>query len=110
MLYVNNHGSAVSDVSVRDVLDPAFQYQASSIKVDNSLGECASTSCTPAEQLTIFNTVNGAPVLSDAIDGDVASYSGGSATVDAGDGNVGNVQLDINANAVWAMLFTVKML
>lgn len=110
LLYVNNHGSAVSDVSVRDVLDPAFQYQASSIKVDNSLGECASTSCTPAEQLTIFNTVNGAPVLSDAIDGDVASYSGGSATVDAGDGNVGNVQLDINANAVWAMLFTVKML
>jgi len=26
-----------------------------------------------------------------------------------GNGNVGNLQLDINANAVWAILFSVKM-
>lgn len=29
--------------------------------------------------------------------------------VDAGNGNVGILQLDINADAVWAMLFTVEM-
>ena len=32
------------------------------------------------------------------------------AIIDAGNGNVGNLlQLDINANAVWAILFSVKM-
>lgn len=110
LLYINNHGSAVSDVSVRDVLDPAFQYQAATIKVDNSVGECASLICTPAEEQTIFNAVNGAAVLSDAVDGDVASYTGAGSALDAGNENAANLQLDINAGAVWAMLFTVKML
>jgi hypothetical protein len=110
LLYINNHGSAVTDVSVRDVLDPAFQYQAATIKVDNTIGECASLSCTPAEEQTIFNAVNGAATLSDAEDGDVASYTGAGSTVDAGNENAGNLQLNINADAVWAMLFTVKML
>ena len=110
LLYINNHGNAVSDVSVRDVLDPAFQYQAATLQVDNSVGKCASITCTPAEELTIFNAVNGATILSDAVDGDVASYTGASSSVDAGDENVANQQLNISANAVWAMLFTVKML
>jgi hypothetical protein len=110
LLYINNHGSAVSDVSVRDILDPAFQYQTATIKVDNSVGECASVSCTPAEVQTIFNAANGAATLSDAVDGDVASYTGAGSTVDAGDENVGNLQLNISADAVWAMLFNVKML
>ncbi|MCH8336114.1 MAG: hypothetical protein IIC61_09525, partial [Proteobacteria bacterium] len=57
----------------------------------------------------IFTAVNGAAFLSDAVDGDAASYTGASLSVDAGNGNVGNLQLDINADAVWAILFSVKM-
>lgn len=110
LLYINNHGSAVSDVSVRDVLDPAFQYQTTSIQVDNSLGECALIACTSAEESAIFTAVDGAAVLTDAVDGDVASFAGAGSSVDAGDENTANQQLNINANAVWAMLFTVKML
>jgi hypothetical protein len=110
LLYINNHGNAVSDVSVRDVLDPAFQYQTTSIQVDNTVAECALTTCTPAEESAIFTAVNGAATLSDAVDGDVASYTGAASAVDAGNENVGNPQLNLNANAVWAMLFTVKML
>jgi len=51
--------------------------------------------------------VNGAAFLSDAVDGDVASFTG--STIDAGNQNVANLQLDINANAVWAILFSAKM-
>jgi hypothetical protein len=109
MLYVNNRGVARTDVTVRDALDPAFQYQPGTIQVDNSLGECAAAACTAVEEQAIFAAVDGAAVLTDAIDGDVASYLGAGATVDAGNGNVGNPQLDINANAVWAMLFSAKM-
>ncbi len=110
LLYINNHGNAVNDVSVRDVLDPAFQYQSSTIRVDNTLGECTAVACTPAEEQVIFNAVKAAAILSDTVDGDVASYTGVGSAVDAGDQNVGNAQLNINADAVWAMLFTVKML
>jgi hypothetical protein len=110
LLYINNHGSAVNDVSVRDVLDPAFEYQAATLQVDNSVGECAMMTCTPAEELAIFTAVNGAATLTDAVDGDVASYTGASSSVDAGNGNVVNLQLNINADAVWAMLFSAKML
>ena len=109
LLYVNNPGAALSDVTVRDVLDPAFLYQAGTIQVDNSVAECVLAVCTTAEELAIFTAVDGAPFLSDAVDGDAASYTGASLSVDAGNGNVGNLQLDINADAVWAILFSVKM-
>jgi len=109
LLYVNNPGAALSDVTVRDVLDPAFLYQAGTIQVDNSVAECVLAVCTTAEELAIFTAVDGAPFLSDAVDGDAASYTGASLSVDAGNGNVGNLQLDINADAVWAILFSVKI-
>ncbi len=109
LLYTNNFGIARSDVTVRDVLDPAFQYQAGSIQVDNSVAECAAAVCTAAEEQAIFTAVDGAAFLSDAVDGDVASYTGASSSVDAGNGNAANLQLDINADAVWAILFSVKM-
>jgi len=54
--------------------------------------------------------VDGAANSSNAVDGDVASYTGVGSTVDAGDENVANQQLNINADAAWATLFTVKML
>jgi Concanavalin A-like lectin/glucanases superfamily/Domain of unknown function (DUF2341) len=107
LLYVNNPVAARTDVSVRDVLDPAFQYQLSTIQVDNSVGECAAVVCTPAEELTIFTAVAGAAVLTDALGDDVVSYS--APNIDAGDGNAANLQLDINADTVWAILFSVKM-
>jgi len=53
--------------------------------------------------------VNGAATLSDAVDGDIASYTGASSSVDAANGNVANPQLEIDADAVWTMLFSVKM-
>ncbi len=107
LLYINNQNGARTDVTVRDVLDTAFQYQAGTIQVDNSVAECALTVCTVAEELAIFTAVNVAVPLSDAVDGDVASYAG--ASIDAGDGNVTNLQLDINADSVWAIMFSVKM-
>ena len=66
---------------------------------------------TPARaELTIFAAVDGAAFASDAVDGDVASYTAASSSVDAGDENVVNLQrLDINTDAVWAILFSVKM-
>ena len=109
LLYINNQDIARTDVSIRDVLDAAFQYQAGTIQADNSVAECAAAVCTVAEEQAIFTAVDGAAFLSDAVDGDVASYTGASTSVDAGDGNVGNAQLDVNANAVWAILFSVKM-
>ena len=79
------------------------------IQVDNTVAECALAVCTAAEELVIFTVVDGAAVLSDAVDGDVVSYTGAGLSVDAGNENVANLQLDINATAVWALLFSVKM-
>ncbi len=107
LLYINNTGAARSDISVRDALDPAFLYQAGTIQVDNSVAECAAAACTAGEELTIFAAVDGATVLSDALGDDVVSYA--APNLDAGDGNAGNLQLDINADMVWAMLFSVRM-
>jgi hypothetical protein len=108
LLYINNQVGAESDVSVRDVLDPLFQYQAGTIQVDNAVSECAAASCTPAEEQTIFSSIDATPFLNDAVDGDVASFTAGT-TVDAGDENTGNAQLNINGDSVWAILFSVKM-
>ena len=77
------------------------------IQVDNSVAECALAVCTAAEELAIFTAVDGAAFLTDAIDGDVACITG--STLDAGDQNVANQQLDINTDAVWAILFSLKM-
>ena len=107
LIYINNLGNAQSDITMRDVLDSAFQYQLESIQLDNSVGKCAAAACDATEELAIFTAVNGAAVLTDAVDGDIVSYA--AAIIDAGNGNVGNLQLDINANAVWAILFSVKM-
>ncbi len=103
LLYINNKGTAISDVSVRDVLDAAFVYQLGTIQIDNSVVECAATVCTPTEELAIFTSVDGAAVLTDGVDGDAGSYTGASLAIDAGNEYVGNPQLDINADAVWAI-------
>jgi len=109
LLYVNNPGGLRTDVTLRDVLDPAFQYQPGTIQVDNSLAECSGATCTAGEEQAIFTAVDGTVFLNDAVDGDVVSYDIPGTTVDAGNGNVGNLQLDINGSAVWAILFSAKM-
>ena len=99
VIYVDNTTNfPLNDVSIQDVLDPAFAYQPGSMKVDN-------TTASGAAQVLIYNTVNAvAGTVSDAVDGDVASVAG--ATINVGDQNeAGNSQLDMAANRVWAILF-----
>jgi hypothetical protein len=60
-LYVNNRSSTRTDVSVRDVLDdPTFAYQIETLRVDNTVGECATSPCSPAEEASIFAAVDDA--------------------------------------------------
>ena len=100
LIYTDNFGPARSDVSIRDVLDPAFAYSAGSLKVDNSVATGATVG-------VIYSAVTGTAALSDTIDADVASAVG--STIDVGDQFVGNGPLDIAANRIWALLFTVRM-
>ena len=104
LLYINN-----PDIARSDVLDPAFQYQAGTIQVDNSVVECALAVCTATEEGDIFAAVDDNGFLTNAVDGDVASYTGASLSVDTGNGTEANAQLNINADMVWAILFSVKM-
>jgi hypothetical protein len=101
MVHVDNPTDVpVIDLNLEDVLDPAFVYQASTIKVDNSVA----SGSPPA---AIYAAVNAAATLDDAVDAvDVAGISG--TTVSAGSG-AGNAQLDIAADRVWAILFTVEV-
>jgi uncharacterized repeat protein (TIGR01451 family) len=110
MIYVNNNTAfAVNDMSVQDVLAANFVYQPGTIKVDNSVNNCAAVACTGAEEAAIYTAVNGAAAKTDAVDPDVVSYTGGSTTIDAGNQTVANGQLNVSANKVWAVLFTVVM-
>jgi hypothetical protein len=97
---MENTGPVRSDVSIRDVLDPAFAYSTGSLKVDNSAAVGASVQA-------IYSAVTGTAALTDTIDADVASIAG--STIDVGDRFVGNGPLDIAANRIWALLFTVRM-
>jgi len=107
MLYINNLYGAVSDVSIRDILDPLFAFQPGTIRVDNSVAACALQACTPAEEAAIFVSASAALPLSDAVDADTASYS--PSTVEVGDQNVANARLDIAANSVFAVVFAAKV-
>ena len=107
MIYINNESSvAISDVSIQDVLDPAFTYQSPSIKIDNSVADCG-VSCDTTEEAAIYAAAIATGVLSDAAAaGDAASFA--ALTVDAGNSVVGaNDQLNIAANTVLALVFTV---
>lgn len=101
MLYIDNTTSVpVVDVNVQDVLDAAFLYEAASIRVDD-------TTATGSTAAAIYATVSATAPLDDGVDGlDVAGIA--AATLSAG-ASSGNVQLDIPANSVWAMLFTIEM-
>jgi len=110
MIYVNNRSDlVVADVTIEDVLGALFLYTAGTIRVDNSVAECASAICDAAEELAIYNA---ARVLVAGTDGVVAgdSVSFVGTTVDVGDDNqVGNDQQDAAANSVLAVVFTVQV-
>ncbi|NOT35466.1 MAG: T9SS type A sorting domain-containing protein [Candidatus Eisenbacteria bacterium] len=105
MLYVSNNGPAVNDVTLRDLLDPAFEYEPGSLRVTMAPSNCLGANCTAAEEATMYALSAAAPSSSDGIDGDVAAFSAG--TVHAGNQNVANARLDVPANRACVLLFTV---
>jgi uncharacterized repeat protein (TIGR01451 family) len=106
MIYINNESSvAISDVSIQDVLDAAFTYQAGTIKIDNSVADCAAT-CDAAEEQAVYAAAILTAALTDGAGDDAASFA--ALTVDAGNSVVGtNAQLDVAGNTVLALVFTV---
>ncbi|MGB8326774.1 MAG: SdrD B-like domain-containing protein [Steroidobacteraceae bacterium] len=109
LLYISNRDAARTDVSLSDVLDPAFQYQTGTIRTQNTTAACAASACTAGEEATIFADASSGTLRSDTVDGDIASYSAGSRTLSIGNQSVANGQLDIAGNRVFAALFRVRM-
>jgi hypothetical protein len=108
LIYVDNKSSiAVSDTSIQDVLNVLFTYQATTIRVDNSVANCAGAACTPAEEVAIYTAAAATAALTDAVDGDAASITG--TTIDVGNENAANGQLDAAANSVLAVVITVQV-
>jgi uncharacterized repeat protein (TIGR01451 family) len=102
VIYIDNTTTfPLNDVSVQDVLDPAFLYIGGSMKVDNTIASLAS-------EAVIYSTVNNlGTVITDGPDGDVGSFAG--VTIDAGNQNAANSTLDIAGSSVWAILFRALM-
>ena len=103
LIYINNTTAfGMSDISIQDVLDPTFAYQAGTMKADNTLASTGS-------ETLIFNTVSAvAATLTDAINDDQASAVG--VTIDVGNSVVtGNTQVDVAPNSVWSFLFKALM-
>ena len=109
LMYINNKGGFISDINVLDVLDTiTFSYVENSLKMDNTLGECAANTCTAAEEYLIFLAVNDNTASSKGTDLDGVRYDDVN-TVEAGEGTTNNGQVDINGNSVWALLFSVTI-
>ena len=108
MIYINNLSSvAINDVSVQDVLDPLFLYQGGTIRVDNSVANCAAAACLPAEEAAVYAAAVAAAANTDGVNADTSSFAG--VTVDAGDQSVANGTLNVAANTVLAVVFTVQV-
>lgn len=100
LIYVDNPADVgTNDMNVSDPL-VGFTYVPNSIKVDNSLASGAT-------EAAIYAAVNATAALTDAVSNvDVAGFNAG--TVSAGSA-AGNLQVNIAANRVWAMLFEVTI-
>ena len=106
MIYINNRGSvAINDVSIQDILDPLFLYQGGTIRVDNSVANCGAAACNPGEEAAIYAAASVVVANSDGVDPDTSSFAG--VTVDAGNQSVANGTLNVAANTVLAVVFTV---
>ena len=109
MIYVSNASTiAINDVSMQDVLDPLFTFQPGTIKIDNSTANCAAAACTPAEEAAMFAAADGSAALTDAVDADTVSFTGGN-TVDAGNQAQANGQLNAAASSSLVLLFNVTV-
>ena len=108
LLYINNKGSALSDINVQDILDPTFVYVPGTLQMDNTVSECLLNTCTTAEEGAIFSAVNDNAFLTDIANGDGASFNGTN-TINVGQSTPGNGVVNVNANSVWALLFSVTM-
>jgi uncharacterized repeat protein (TIGR01451 family) len=106
LLYVNNPGGAVTDVTVQDVLDPGFTYVPGSLRWDDSSSSCPA-GCGGAEEASLYAAIAGGTSGTDATDGDPVAFAGGG--VHAGDGSVGSARLDVPAGKVWGVLFTTRV-
>jgi len=107
LMYINNPGGPVANVSMQDLLDAVFLYVGGSIKYSNSVATCALITCTAAEEAAIFAAADGGTAGTDAVDGDVVSFTG--VTLDIGSQNTANAQLDIAGDRVWGVVFTIRM-
>lgn len=114
MIFVNNPGSVdINDVSIQDVLDVLFTYQTDSIRVANVAlpstgGSCAVAVCTTAEEAEIYAAASVVATNGDATgDSDTSSFAG--TTVDVGDENAANDPLNVTADRVLAVVFTVQV-
>ena len=110
LIYVDNKSDLIiSDVTISDTLDPLFSYNAPSIRVDNSVGQCSGATCTGVEEQAIYDAAIAVGAGTDVDDGvDNVSFTGGD-TVAVGDANENNTQQDAAANKVLAVVFTVTM-
>ena len=112
LIYINNQGSAISNINIADILDAAFIYVPNSIQIDNSLPACTSLTCTTAEEQAIFDAFNNAPIppfLTDPVDTDIASNPLPSQTLVTVGSTGGNSQANVAANSVFALLFSVTL-
>lgn len=117
MIYVNNIGSVdINDVSIQDVLDPLFVYDGltDSIRVANVAlpstgGSCNVAACTGTEEDEIYAAVSGVGANTNAAGDDTSSFDG-TDTIDVGNGNEAtNAQLNVQADRVLAVVFTVQV-
>jgi uncharacterized repeat protein (TIGR01451 family) len=114
MIFVNNLGSVdINDVSIQDVLNVLFTYQTDSIRVANvalpsTSGSCAVAVCTTDEEAEIYAAASVVADNSDIVDlADTSSFAG--VTVSAGDEGIANGRLDVAADRVLAVVFTVQV-
>lgn len=75
LLYVSNPCPAVTDVSLRDMLDPAFAFVPGTLRSDNSLAACPIGGCTNLHDAAIFAAASAGTAASDAVDADALSRS-----------------------------------
>lgn len=106
LLYLNNAGAAVNDVSLQDVLAAGFAYVPGSMRFSNTVASCAGPTCTGVEEAAILSAANSGTAGTDAVDGDVVSRSG--VTLRAGNQGAANAQLDLAAAKAWAVVFSVR--
>ena len=101
LIYVDNSADVdAQNLNVEDVLAAGFAYQAGTLKVDASQATGATVN---AIYLAVVGTT---PITDEVGPADVAGITG--TTISAGS-SAGNAQLDVPADTVWAMLFTVEV-